>query len=235
MDALAEPVRQVSSTLVYVLAYAVGLALFAWLARRRGIATSGVRYCLAWGVAGGIVGATVLQLVAGDEGRTIIGGVAGGYIAVIIAKRRIGLKRPLGDLFAFALAGGEAVGRWGCFLAGCCYGKVANVPWAIEDHGAFRHPTQIYSSLAAAAILALLFVLERRKKLPENALFYIQGALFCSARFIIEFYRQPARVETPLTLAQWACLAGFILFTTLLVRMSMPASRALLRPFAAAR
>jgi phosphatidylglycerol:prolipoprotein diacylglycerol transferase len=222
MDALAEPVRLISSIAVYVLAYGVGLALFAWLARRRGIDTAGVRRCLVWGLAGGAAGATILQLLAGEEGHTILGGVAGGYVAVILAKRSIGLQRPIGDLFAVALAGGEAVGRWGCFLAGCCYGKVANVPWAVEDHGAFRHPTQIYSSLAAAAVLAILLVLERRMRLPENALFYLQGTLFCVARFAIEFYRQPARIETPLTVAQWACVAGFAYFGYRLVRLLAP-------------
>jgi phosphatidylglycerol:prolipoprotein diacylglycerol transferase len=226
MDALSEPLRLISSAVVYALAYVFGLMLFAWLARRRGIDTAGVRRCLVWGLIGGLAGATLLQIVVGGEpGRTIIGGIAGGYIAVILAKRSIGLRRPLGDLFAVALAGGEALGRWGCFLAGCCYGRVASVPWAVEDHGAWRHPTQIYSSLAAAAILALLVTLERRARLPENTLFYLQGTLFCVARFTIEFYREPARSEGPLSLAQWACIAGFAFFGYLLVQKIAPLAR----------
>jgi phosphatidylglycerol:prolipoprotein diacylglycerol transferase len=103
------------------------------------------------------------------------------------------------------------------------------VPWAVEDHGAWRHPTQIYSSLAAALILALLVVLERRARLPDNALFYVQGTLFCLARFVIEFYREPARSDGPLTLAQWACIAGGVFFTYKLAGLVLPVVRPRLR------
>jgi phosphatidylglycerol:prolipoprotein diacylglycerol transferase len=224
MDAIAEPVRLIASALVYVLAYGCGLALFAWFARKRGLSTEGVRRIALAAVAGGLAGATALQLIVGGEpGRTILGGVAGGYLAVMLTKRLLGITRPLGDLFAVAIAGGEAVGRWGCFLAGCCYGRVAGVPWAVEDNGAFRHPTQIYASLAAAATLAILLVLERRARLPENALFYIQGSLLCASRFVIEFYREPSRGIGPLTFAQWACLAGLIFFIYRFARLMAPA------------
>jgi len=235
MDALAEPVRLVASAIVYALGYGCGLALFVWLARKRGLATGGVGRIAVAAVIGGLGGATVLQLVIGGEpGRTILGGVAGGYAAVIFMKRRLGITRPLGDLFAVALAGGEAVGRWGCFLAGCCYGRVAHVPWAVEDHGAWRHPTQIYSSLAAGATLALLIALERRARLPENALFYIQGSLLCASRFVIEFYREPARAEGPLSLAQWACIAGFMFFAYRFVRLLAPRVRSRARRWSVA-
>ena len=230
MDALVEPVRLVASAIVYVLGYACGLALFVWLARKRGLATEGIRRIAVAAVLGGLAGATLLQVaIGGEPGRTILGGIAGGYIAVILAKRHLGITRPLGDLFAVALAGGEAVGRWGCFLAGCCYGRVAHVPWAVEDHGAWRHPTQIYSSLAAAGTLAVVVALERRARLPENALFYIQGALLCASRFVIEFYREPSRSEGPLTLAQWACVAGLCFFGWRLVRMFGSAVRIRIR------
>lgn len=227
VDVIAAPVRLAASIGVYIAAYALGLALFAWLARRRGLDTAGVRIVVVWGIAGGLIGATLIQLIAGGEaGRTILGGVAGGYLAVIIAKRSIGLQRPLGDLFAVAIAGGEALGRLGCFLAGCCYGRVADVPWAVYDHGAWRHPTQLYSALAAAATLALLLVLERRGRTPENGLFYVQGALLCMSRFIIEFYREPSRMIDGFTVAQWACAAGFLFFAWRLVRLTRVGRRA---------
>jgi phosphatidylglycerol:prolipoprotein diacylglycerol transferase len=76
------------------------------------------------GIAGGLIGANIAQLVATDSpGKSILGGISGGYLAVMAAKRYLGIVRPTGDLFALALAAGEAIGRWGCFLAGCCYGK----------------------------------------------------------------------------------------------------------------
>jgi len=223
MEAIPEPLRIISAGVAYALAYAVGLALFVWMARRRGLATAGVRFVVIAGIAGGLAGALIGQLLAGgSSGKTILGGIAGGYLVVVLAKRRIGLHRPLGDLFAVAIAGGEAVGRWGCFLGGCCYGKIATVAWAVEEHGAWRHPTQLYSSAAAAMTLAVLIALERRRTLPENGLFYVQGALLCASRFTIEFYREPGVVIGPMTSAQWACLAGFVFFA---LRLSALARR----------
>jgi phosphatidylglycerol:prolipoprotein diacylglycerol transferase len=205
---------------MYTAACAFGIALFVWMARRRGLATQGVRLVVIAGIAGGFGGALVCQLIfAGADGKTILGGIAGGFVAVVLTKRSIGLKRPIGDLFAVALAGGEAVGRLGCFIGGCCYGKIASVPWAVEDHGAWRHPTQLYSSASAALILVLLLRLEKRGHLPENALFYLQGILMCMSRFAIEFFRQPGAIFGPLTIAQWACIAGFIVFVFLARRV----------------
>ena len=212
MEALPAHLRLALSASAYVIAYAAGVILFAWAARRRGLDTAGVRVVATAGLLGGLVGANLVQLaVSGEPGKTVIGGIAGGWIAVALAKRSIGLKRSLGDLFAFAMAGGEAIGRFGCFFAGCCYGKIAHVPWAVWDHGGPRHPTQLYSSLAAFATLAIIAWADRRATLPENTIFYLQGALFCALRFVVEIYRDVPSYGG-FTLAQYACVAGFVLF-----------------------
>jgi phosphatidylglycerol:prolipoprotein diacylglycerol transferase len=212
MDALPEQLRLVLSTLAYVLAYGVGIALFVWAARRHALAARDARAVAVAALLGGLLGAALVQLaVSGEPGKTMLGGIAGGWLAVVLAKRELGVRRPLGDPFAFAIAGGEAVGRFGCFFAGCCYGKVANVAWAVHDHGELRHPTQLYSALAAAATLALIAVLERRRMLPDNGVFFVQGALFCALRFVVEFFREvPA--YGGFSLAQYACVAGFAFF-----------------------
>jgi phosphatidylglycerol:prolipoprotein diacylglycerol transferase len=226
MEAIAEPLRALGAAVAYTSAYAFGILLFVWMARRRGLATAGVRLVVIAALAGGLGGAVIGQLLFGAaSGKTILGGVAGGFLAVVLAKRSIGLRRPIGDLFAVAIAGGEAVGRLGCFIGGCCYGKIAAVPWAVEDHGAWRHPTQLYSSACAALTLAILLRLEKRANLPENALFYIQGMLMCLSRFIIEFYREPGAIMGALTVAQWACIAGFAFFAFLASRLLPPALR----------
>jgi phosphatidylglycerol:prolipoprotein diacylglycerol transferase len=131
----------------------------------------------------------------------------------------LGLVRPLGDLFAFALSTGETVGRWGCYFAGCCYGKPAHISRAIWQHDAWRHPTQIYSSVAAAITFATLVVLERRSTLPENGLFYLQGAMFCTFRFVIEFFRVGDVAFAGLTAAQLGCMAGLCFFGYKLMTM----------------
>jgi phosphatidylglycerol:prolipoprotein diacylglycerol transferase len=161
------------------------------------------------GLFGGLLGANLAQLIlAGAPGKTIEGGMVGGFIAVVLMKQRLGITRPVGDLFAPAIALGEAIGRIGCFVGGCCYGKVASVAWAVHDHDELRHPAQLYTSAGAALTFAVLIALERKRVLPENGLFYVQIALFCAMRFAVEFVRAGDVLAAGLTLAQLACIAG---------------------------
>jgi prolipoprotein diacylglyceryltransferase len=54
------------------------------------------------------------------DGKTILSGLAGGYLGVELAKLLAGIREKTGDSFAMPLAAAVAVGRWGCFLNGCC-------------------------------------------------------------------------------------------------------------------
>ena len=201
-----------ASSLCYAAGYLTGIAAFLGMAWRRRLLTDGVIALMAVGLLGGLACAGLGQWLAVREpGKSVIAGLAGGYIAVFAAKRALGIRRPLGDLFAVAMAAGEAVGRWGCFFAGCCYGRACSLPWSVWQHGAYRHPTQIYSSLASLAVLAALIGFERTRP-PENAVFYLQGLLFCATRFGIEYLREGPRGLAGLTAAQWACIAGIAFF-----------------------
>jgi phosphatidylglycerol:prolipoprotein diacylglycerol transferase len=209
MDSIPDPVRWLLAMPLYAAAYVVGIFVFRWAARRRGLDTDGMRLLMAGGLIGGLVGANVAQLLAaGTPGKTIEGGILGGFLAVVALKRRLGIARPTGDMFALAVTAGEAVGRLGCFVGGCCYGKVATAALAVHDHGAFRQPAQLYSSLAAALSFAFLVWLDRKRVLPENGLLYVQIALFCITRFAIEFVRAGGTTEVGLTLAQIGCAGG---------------------------
>ena len=211
-----------ASGFVYGLGYLVGAAAFAAMAWRRRLWTEGVGYVCLIGLMGGLIAANITQfLAAGNAGKTVLGGVAGGYLAVHLGKRIIGLRRPTGDLFAVALVAGEAVGRWGCYFGGCCYGKPApDLPFAVFQHDALRHPAQIYLSVACAAILAVLLYVEFRRPLPENGLFYLQGVLYSAARFVVEFYREGHAAFLGLTLAQLLCLIAFAFFGYRLMTLS---------------
>lgn len=201
------------SSFCYALGYITAVIAFLWMARRRNLLTSGIVSLMVVGLIGGLFFANLTQwITTGLPGKTIIGGLAGGYLCVAVMKRRLGIRRPTGDLFAIGACAGEAVGRWGCFFAGCCYGRPTTVPWGVDDSGVFRHPTQIYLSLASAAMLAVLLRYDRTRP-PENALFYLQGMLFCISRMTIEFFRVASPMALGLTAAQWACLAGLIYFT----------------------
>jgi phosphatidylglycerol:prolipoprotein diacylglycerol transferase len=213
VDSVDEHVRWLIAAPVYALGYGVAATVFWWMARRRGMAPDIAGAIMTAGLLGGLAGANLVQFLAtGLPGKTIEGGIAGGWIAVVLAKRYLGVARPTGDLFALALPAGEAIGRIGCFIGGCCYGKVAGVAWAVHDRDAWRHPAQLYLSFAAAICFFALLAIERRVRLPENALFYTGGMLFCADRFAVEFFRDVAPATLGLTLAQLACVFGFTFF-----------------------
>jgi phosphatidylglycerol---prolipoprotein diacylglyceryl transferase len=226
MDDLNAPVRLLVAAVFYGCAYLAGLGLFAWMARRRGFATTGIWIVVQAGLLGGLASAGLVQMAFGGgvPGKTLLGALAGGYLSVVLAKRSLGIRRPTGDAWAVALAGGEAIGRLGCFVAGCCYGKAAGVAWAVVDHGAARHPTQLYLASAAAFVLVVLLTLDRYH-LPENSLFYVQGLLLCAFRFGIEFYRDGAPHAGLLSIAQWACIGGFLFFGWRLAHLLAPRFR----------
>ncbi|MCX5700541.1 MAG: prolipoprotein diacylglyceryl transferase [Candidatus Omnitrophica bacterium] len=121
-------------------------------------------------------------------GKTIVGGLIGGYIGVIIAKRILKVKRSTGDLFAPGLALGIAIGRIGCFLNGCCYGVPTCLPWGIFYKGAIRHPTQIYESIFCLILFLYLWSV-REKERKEGDLFKIFLLAYCFFRFWVEFLR----------------------------------------------
>ncbi len=207
-----------ASSLCYALGYLAGIAAFAWMARRRNMLTNGMFALMGAGLLGGLLAANLAQIATGEPGKTVLGSIAGGYLAVILYKRRLGITRPTGDLFAVAICVGEAVGRFGCYFGGCCYGTESGLPWAVWQHGAFRHPSQLYLSASCLAILGAMFLYDRTRP-PENGLFFLQGALYCSARFLIEYVREGPRAVGGLSAAQWACLAGIIFFGTQLYRL----------------
>lgn len=100
------------------------------------------------------------------------------------------------DLLAPSIAIGQAIGRWGCYFAGCCYGIRTDVSWAITftDPRSLAplnvplHPTQIYLSLNALLIFGILIWLRKRKSF-EGQIFWTYGILYSIGRFIIEYFR----------------------------------------------
>ena len=109
------------------------------------------------------------------------------------------------DVFAPGIALGHAVGRLGCLMAGCCYGRPASVPWAITftnpeananvgtPLGVALHPTQLYESAAEALILVLLLVTEKKGRPFQGRTFWSYMVLYGISRFVIEFFRGDER------------------------------------------
>ena len=134
-----------------------------------------------------------------------MGGLIGGWLAVELCKKKLGIRRSTGDMWALALPAGEAVGRFGCYFNGCCFGTVCTAPWAIYQHGAWRHPAQLYAALIAALIFVVLLNL-RPKLSHEGDLFRAWLLLFAVGRFILEFFRESPALFLRLSLAQWICI-----------------------------
>ncbi len=162
-------------TLSYFIGFRVYLAL-----RRRAGDTVIVPYrwaTLSCAAAGAALGARGLAWLADAQatydlrslllgGKTIIGGLVGGLIAVELVKRAMGIRRSTGDLYAPALAVAIAVGRIGCLLTGVAddtSGTPTSLPWGMDlGDGIRRHPTQLYEIVVLAAMVVPLWRLARR-------------------------------------------------------------------------
>jgi len=145
------------------------------------------------------------------------------------------------DVFSPGLALGHAIGRIGCFLAGCCYGDRCDLPWAVHFHDAEAnrltgvpldeglHPTQIYESVFNLALFALLYRMFPQPR-PAGQLFAIYLILYSVFRFCVEFVRHHEQaLNAGLSNTQWISLVtlagGLYLFNAARSR-STPASSA---------
>ena len=154
-------------------------------------------------------------------GLVFYGGVIFAIITAIIGAK---IKRiPLWKLADWAAPGfaiGLAIGRWGCFFNGCCYGKPTNSVFgvsfkpgspAFNEFGAMKlHPTQIYESVGNFLIFLLLLKIRRKYRLPDGVLFGIYMVLGPFVRFLDDFYRayEPSTyVAFGLTINQFIAIA----------------------------
>ncbi len=213
-------------SLFMLLSIAAGTGLFMINTRNRA-ASSGQIFPIALAaLIGGVLGAklpvVLWNLGHGPSwqallaGRTIVGGLVGGTLGVLYIKKRLGIRNRYGNLLAAPVALGMAIGRIGCLLNGCCFGKPTTMPWGVDfGDGIARHPTQLYE--LAFCLSALGIILLRQKKAPPGSLlsgFFISYFLF---RFFEEFLR-PHPAWAGLTTFQWICIAGIII---LLAKMGL--------------
>ncbi|HLA40377.1 MAG TPA: prolipoprotein diacylglyceryl transferase [Candidatus Glassbacteria bacterium] len=104
------------------------------------------------------------------------------------------------DAFAPGIAIGHAIGRLGCFSAGCCWGLPTSLPWGVTftdqySHdavgvplGVALHPTQLYESAAELLIFIFLYSQYRKKQFDGQMLgWYL--VLYSTARLLVEFLR----------------------------------------------
>jgi len=202
-------------------AYLAGLQFAVVRARARGLDRQRVLDLGIWIIVGALAGAKLLLLVTdyrqySQNPRALLdlvrsaGVFYGGLIAAVAVafiymwRHRMPLWTTT-DAFAPGIALGHAVGRLGCLMAGCCFGRPTSVPWAITFHnpaaslnsdtplGVPLHPTQLYEAGAELIILGVLLWLERRGRPFPGRTFWSYVLLYAVARFVIEFYRGDPR------------------------------------------
>ena len=214
---------------IMVLAIAVGAAL-SRLTQRRLPLTWGEKLGIGIGAfCGCMLGAKLPFVLAyGDTGggghawfsggKTIMCGLAGGYLGVELAKWSLDIRIKTGDSFAMPVATAVAIGRLGCFHAGCCFGRHSVLPWAVSfPHSGDdlpRHPTQIYEFIFHAAAAAALYVLWHHRLLQGQL---IKAYIICYLvyRFFSEWVRPEPQAWWTLTIYQWAALALLPIFVFL--------------------
>jgi phosphatidylglycerol:prolipoprotein diacylglycerol transferase len=202
-------------------AYLLGLQFALVRARKRNLDPNRVMDLGIWIILSALVGAKLLLLIVEFDtyGRnpaelmTLVrsGGVfyGGLILAVTVALVYLWYHRmpvwTVTDVFAPGIALGHVVGRLGCLFAGCCFGRPADLPWAITFRSQYAadnvgtplhvalHPTQLYEAGAELLILGFLLAFERKGRPFPGRTFWTYMLLYGITRFIIEFYRGDPR------------------------------------------
>lgn len=229
--------------LLVAIAFLTGLWTASRRAARDGLAPELISDAGVWLIIGTILGARGLYIISYWQeqfanapwwemfmvqrgGLVFYGGLAGATAAglIYVRARRVPVWN-FADALAPSIALGYFIGRFGCLMNGCCYGRPSSLPWAIhfpadrhETHGVGVHPVQVYDALLNLGFCLFLGWLHRRKKFDGQVFAaYLIG--YAILRAFVESFRgdYPVRyvggVFTPAQLVSVVILAaGLILW-----------------------
>lgn len=199
------PFTVYSYGLMLVLAFMMSSALAALEARRQNIAPEIIFNLSFLILVSGIIGARLFYIIENAGyyikeplqilmlqrgGLSWFGGLITGVIFSVayLVKKHLSVYKIL-DLIAPFAALGQAVGRIGCLLNGCCFGKVTDrFGLYFKTHEAVLIPTQIYSSLLLILIFIILRFLQDKPH-REGKIFFAYLFLYSLKRFFMEFWR----------------------------------------------
>jgi prolipoprotein diacylglyceryltransferase len=230
--------------LMELAAYAGGFQLYLWLRRRAARRNSGTTLeavANMWLIVGCVFGAFVgSKVLAWAEswphywanrhdpriwlaGKTIVGGLLGGWVGVEIAKWFLGVRGSTGDLFVFPLILGMSLGRVGCFLTGLedrTYGVATSLPWGVDfGDGVKRHPTQLYEVAFLLALGVILMARWRRGGWESGRMFRWFILAYLGWRLAVEFLKPVHRWPVVnLSAIQIACILGILVCAVSLAR-----------------
>jgi phosphatidylglycerol:prolipoprotein diacylglycerol transferase len=207
--------------LMLAAAYLAGLQMAVVRARRRGLDGTKIMDLGIYLIIAALVGAKLMLVVVDFDyfrnqprellslvraGGVFYGGLIAALVVALLLVRRYQLSMwTTADLMAPGIALGHVVGRFGCLLAGCCYGRPTDVPWGIvftdpaaaanvgTPLGIPLHPTQLYDAGAELLILVFLLATERKGHPFPGRTFWLYMLLYGVSRFVVEFFRGDER------------------------------------------
>jgi phosphatidylglycerol:prolipoprotein diacylglycerol transferase len=202
----AGPLTLYSYGLCIAIAFLLSAVLMLRNSRRFGIPADDVYNCLIAIMIGGLIGGRLLFVFINREFylryplRAIMfyeGGLAfqGALVMAVLSGAVVARVKKIpfwkmSDLIAPYIALGQAIGRIGCFLNGCCYGRVIEKGIAVTfpQETAMRIPTQLYSSMLLMVIFMVLIAI-REKRRFDGCVFIMYVLLYAVFRFCMDFLR----------------------------------------------
>lgn len=220
-----------------VLGLLVGLAIYYRELARRGWLDDTIVWISLVAIVGGAIGARTItawehldyytaaaaaslpltELIE-NSGKSIIGAVAGGYLATTLAKRWFGYTRSTGDCYVLAIPVATAIGRVGCFLTELPLGTPTTLPWGVSVDPAVAagfavcpgctlpmHPSMLYEIAFNLVAVVVIWRYRDRVPIPGDALkvYLLAAAVF---RFLVESVRANPPQALGLTGPQWVLI-----------------------------
>lgn len=161
----------------------------------------------------------------------------GGFLAALLASGIFLYKtdrtnwKTYFDLATPILSLSYIIGRLACFMAGCCFGKTCELPWAVRG----LHPTQLYAIFMEALLLGIILWLENgQRKMPANSsnqklfsgdifLLWVQGHAL--SRIIMEAFRDDFRGAIYfMSISAWISTVLFIIAAVIFIRRHLKAA-----------
>ncbi|MCH9739553.1 MAG: prolipoprotein diacylglyceryl transferase [Epsilonproteobacteria bacterium] len=216
-----------------LLAYAVGtfLALKVFKPNYQIISSENLRYIyytvvIVGAFFGAFLVGTINTYISLDKGailgKSILGAIIGGVIAVEIFKKVMKIEGSTGAYFVPSLAIGIAIGRVGCYLTGIddyTYGIETSSIFGVDfGDGILRHPVQLYESMVMLLFFGYtVYIYFNHRAKFETVIFYQFILLYSTQRFIWEFLKPYETIFLGLNIFQLFCL-GLILYATIYLR-----------------
>lgn len=160
----------------------------------------------------------------------LIGGIIGAFLGSLVARDDL---RDYLDIVVPVIPLGHAIGRIGCFCAGCCYGRptdsILGVVYTQSVGGApvgiRLLPVQLMESAALLVLFVILMIVSH-----HTSSRYLTTVLYCILygiiRFVLEFFRYDSirGIAGGLSTSQWISLglvAGAVLFSIVYHRYAL--------------